>query len=362
MERIVIKAPISTFTSYGILAIQFTQMLEKFGYEVAIRPMSQSEQFGSKIPASIKRNFVYKPQPEEWELAFHPPDAKATEGKKSVLFTMYESTQLSERQKYFLSQFDAIITPCQWGATVFSANGVNKPIKICPLGVDTKTFSYGRMSNSPAEVVFGAAGRLAHGGVRKGLNDVIHLFRKAFPGKEKVKLKIKAFEDCNIASVNDSRIEINQKWITEQEIAQWIRSLTCFVSAARSEGWGLLQHQSLACGRPVISTQAFGLRNFVTEMNSYPVGFEFETAMGYYRGHWAKPNFDEIVDRMRELYHDVDRACEKGVVGTQDVAPLSLENSGRHLENALKELGAIAGGRPGPKDPIHLYRGKVITP
>lgn len=349
MNRITLTADICPISGYGMHAIAIARDLSRIvPSHVAIRPLGKAEMFGCKIPTDIRARFVSAPQPEPWEILLHPPNFAPTPGKKTVYSTMWESTKLPPMGPMVLNKAEVVVCPTWWNASCFSANGVQVPIRVVPLGIYTDVFSYSPMQSLyhptfKAKCVFGTAGRMAHGGVRKGINEVIHAFQKAFPTEDDVVLKVKVFPDCPVEHVKDPRIEIIQAMLTDQEMADWLRSLTCFVSAATGEGFGLIQLQALAVGRPIISVEFGGITTFFNEDVGYPVKFSFDPAKLNYSGcgNWATPSEDHMIHLMQHIRNNRDEAEAKGALAASRVAHLSWENSNRKLAEVLKEFGVI---------------------
>lgn len=350
MKRFTLVASIDNSTGYGLHAIQIAKHIERLtGAYVSIRPIAQKEMFGSKIPAEIRQRFVSGPQPEEWELILSPPWFRPTPRKKTVYFTMWESTRLPPGGANTLNLAEVVVVPSSWGASCLSASGVNKPIHIVPLGIDTDVF-YPRdhsLATQPAfahvKVVFGCAGRMSHGGVRKGINEVIDLFQRAFPTEEDAALRVKVHPDCPVHIPEDKRIEITKAHLSDEGLADWFSALTCFVSAARGEGWGLMQQQAMAVGRPVVAPRFAGLSEFMSEANSFCVPYVLGAAENAYKGcgHWAVPEDEAFIREMRRIYIEPHLAAAKGAQAAQDVAHLSWENSNLKLVQVLHNVGAL---------------------
>ncbi len=346
MKRLTLLAPINAFTGYGLHSFQIvrdlTRMLDLY---VAIRPVSQSEAFGAKIPTDIRQRFVSGPQPEEWELLLHPPSFVPTPGKKTAYFTMLESTKPPPMGVHLLNRAEVVIVPCWWNASCLSACGVKKPIRVVPLGILTNIFKYAEMpTDFPRVIRFGAAGRMANGGVRKGLNEVIDAFSRAFPDESNVRLEVKAWADCPIKKCDDPRVLIHQAYWSDEQLADWFKSLTCFVSAAKGEGFGLMQLQALAIGRPLISVRFGGVAEFFESGMGWPLDFKLGPARQAYEGcgHWAEPTEESLIECMRQCARtDPTELTYMGIVASQKVAHLSWESSNLVLACVLEEFGAI---------------------
>ena len=350
MQRITLVARINGFSGYGMHGIQIARDLTRLiPAHVSIRAINISELFGVRVPDDIRAMMVHRVQPEDFELLLDPPMFFPTPGKRTIYFTMWESTKLPPIGPRVLNMAECVICPTLWNASCFSASGVTVPIRVVPLGIKTEIFNYAtpvsiiHADGAKSNCVFGTGGRMAHGGVRKGINEVIRAFLKAFPDEQDVQLRVKAFPDCKVEKPEDPRVDILQAMLTEHQMREFYASLTCFVSAATGEGWGLMQQQAMSCGRPVISVEFGGVAAFFNDRVGYPIEFKLECSKNLYEGCglWAVPNEDSLIDRMRYVYEHRAEAEEKGVMASQAVAHLSWENSNRMLCGVLKEFGVI---------------------
>ncbi len=342
-REVVLHAAVNGYTGYGLHACQIVGDLNKAGYNVKVRPIDVREEF-TPVPEFVAERFVTRELTHEWELLLHPPDFPPSVNKRTVYFTMWEASRLPKEWVRWLNLVECIVVPCQWNATSFSARGVEVPIHVVPLGIKPDIFRSKSMDlNGPC--VFGAAGKMGGGGggKRKGLNEIVELFRKAFPRERDVRLKIKAFADCGVAGVDDARVEVAARYMSEKELASWYEGLTCFVSMSRSEGWGLMPHQAMAVGRPCIAVRFGGHAEYMTEQNTRCVHYDLVPAAFNYRGGgvWAEPDSDDIIEHMRWVYHNRDAAKRLGERAARDVAPLTWANSNARLIEVLKNAGMI---------------------
>jgi glycosyltransferase involved in cell wall biosynthesis/ADP-heptose:LPS heptosyltransferase len=336
-----LRASINSYTGYGLHAIQIISDFLRNGYEGKILPIGFDEAF-NPVPPHI-RECIVSNNNGDWELLLHAPNIKTTLGKKTVYFTMWETTGLPQNGAKYLNQSECVIVPCQWNVEQLLAGGVKKPIYQVPLGINTKLFKYSPLRLT-GPCIFGTAGRMAVGGIRKGFEKVIPAFLDAFPSESDVYLYVKAFPDCEIPYVNDPRIIVIQKYLTDQEMAKWYRSITCFVSGARGEGWGLMQHQALATGRPLISIEYGGVREFFNKDVGYPVDYTLVSAENVYRdcGLWAELSHQSLVERMRQVYQDREEAAALGKRGAKEVSTLSWQSSNLKLLEILTQVGMFS--------------------
>jgi glycosyltransferase involved in cell wall biosynthesis/ADP-heptose:LPS heptosyltransferase len=341
-NQVLFRAPLNGYTGYGLHACQIVTDLQQMGYDVKVRAVVINETFGP-IPLNVRHNIVSEEQKDEWELLLHPPGHPCVAGKKTIYFTMWESTRLPANSVPMLNDAQCVIVPTHWNASCFSASGVEKPIRVVPLGINTKVFHCAPM-NMDGPCVFGTAGRMESGGVRKGIGQVIKLFQRAFPTEQDVRLRVKVFPDCDVAKINDPRIEFIHAYMTEEDLARWFSEITCFVSAAKGEGWGLMQHQALAVGRPLISVRYGGVAEFFTAEMGYPVDFKLVPSYDFYSGCglWAEPDEQHMIELMHTVYADRDTARRLGLNGAAMAAQFSWQKSSRGVVQVLREFGMVA--------------------
>lgn len=338
MERLTILADVNAHTGYGQHLIHITRALARSGIYVSIRAISKSSpSWGPKIPDDIFQRLVYGPQPEPIELIISPIRIAPTPGKRTIYWTMHESTVITKEQVALLNQAEVVVVPSHWNASCFSACGVSARLVVIPLGIDTTTFRYMNMKgNHP--FVFGAAGNQSNGEIRKGIGQTMRAFQKAFPNESDVRLKVKCLPDYPVYAVNDSRIEITSDWMTDNELADWYAGLNCFVSLSRGEGWGLMQHQAMAVGRPVIASRFGGLGELLNAQNSFLVDFDLVKAESPWNGIWALPCENHAADLMRRAYTNPAKAEKIGKRASKSAALLTWDNAVERLERLIKNL------------------------
>lgn len=287
-SSLIISGPVDYFTGIGRETCQLAAAASKRKLPVSLDPITLDKK-RLALPPEVSK-LLTKPVPKEGFRLLVCPFKWIPDNLRfgDTLLTMWESTRLDPEIVAVINQrAERVIVPSSWCATVFSANGVTTPIHIVPLSVDTEVFKPMSMEKSGA-VTFGAAGRLAHGGKRKGIEDVIEAFGLAFPkGDEKAKLKLKLFDDCYIPETKDPRIEVIAGVMSDGGMAGFYNSLDCFVCASKAEGWGLHAHEALACGTPVLAPRYSGLADIE---GCEWISFEMVEASEGYSGHWCQPS------------------------------------------------------------------------
>jgi glycosyltransferase involved in cell wall biosynthesis len=345
-DRVVIRAHLHAHGGYGQLAEWAGRGLEAIGVPVVYDPVAINEEFLDLQPF-IRERIVTDPA-DDWELLFAVPDGHAKVGKTRVHFSMWEVSRLHPSMPGNVNTAALVCVPSDFSATVFSASGVNVPIRVVPLGVAADE-GY-RPTTGPRDdlVVFGTAGRMAHGGDRKGLVAVARAFVRAFPDQRDVRLRIKCWRDClpKLAGLpQDPRIEVLTTPLSPEGMADETRSWTAGVFGTCGEGWGLHLHQTMAVGRPVVAPVASGQAHFFDARHGFPVPFRWTPARDTYSGYyalWAEPTAEGLVEGMRWVYEHPDDARARGQAGAARAAEFTWQRTARQLRDVLVEVGMIA--------------------
>lgn len=249
-----------------------------------------------------------------------------------LFFTMWESSRIGDLVIDKYNNNKALIVPNNWNKHNFINQGCSVPIHVIPLFIDTQIFNYSPPEKSDF-FIFGAA----NNDPRKRLDSTIRCFLKAFPDKKDVKLKVKINESTKI-KFTDSRIEICNTNLKTDELKNWYHKLNVFVSGVSAEGWGLMQHESMACGRPVIATAYAGLSEFMTDKNSYCLKYKEVSSEGFWKvpgGKWSQYDEENMIETMRYCYNNQNKTIEKGVLAAQDV---SIFTKKKFIDNILNVI------------------------
>lgn len=258
---------------------------------------------------------------------------------KRVFFTMWESTQLSMNVVDLLNTGKSVIVPNSWNKENFEIDGITVPIEKCPLFVDTSIFKYKNHVDN-GFFTFGTA----NADPRKRLNDVIRCFCKAFPISVKdVKLKVKVdYQDLNkLVRFSDDRIEISVQQFTKPELANWYHNIDVFVSGASSEGWGLMQHEAMACGRTIIASYYSGLKEFFDDSVGLTLRYTevpSEWSWGYSNGFWSKFDENDMIDKLRWSYNNSDKIIDLGKKSAKRAKKYDVQNFVNVLSKILNKF------------------------
>lgn len=195
-----------------------------------------------------------------------------------------------------------------------------KPVRHLPMAVSVEeSSSAGRIAFGLPEApfLFGFAFDGLSSLARKAPLNCIAAFKKAFPrGDEPVGLVIKALraDDPQWNQIvrqhaEDRRIHIIAASLPRAELLDLWRTLDCFVSLHRSEGFGRNIAETMLLGKPVIATAHSGNMDFNSHDTAALVSAALRTVrQGEYPfgagQYWADPDVDHAARQMQRMVED----------------------------------------------------------
>lgn len=343
-HRLTFQLQVDSQSGYGAIGCQYFKWLTKRGIFVSLRPTGVVEDHGAAVPTAMKAAIVHQRQPEEFELFLYPPTLPKTPERKSIRFTMWESSEIGPIVVSQLNQAHAIITPSQWCKESFIKSGVTQPITVIPLGFDPEIFKPTEIAPT-GPTVFGVAGRVAHCSKRKMVKETMDLFLATFKNEPNVRLHIKIHPTDELKDPKDRRVKIFRDVMEDYQLANWIHGLTAFVTLSRAEGYSLWPLQCMASGRPVVGAAYSGQRDYMNETNSFIVKHREVPVEGAgdsnvrYEGYWADVDQKQAAALMHSIHRNRQIAIDRGRVAAESVKSLTWENSTDKLIAVLEEIG-----------------------
>lgn len=295
---------------WGHVAQRLALGLAEAGVDVTFEPTWKDEWWEESALALKSLEGV--PRADARVLHIGPP-VDQTVPPGSVWFTMWEVDGLPPGAADRLNTARMVVVPTEFNRQAFRRAGVAARIELCPLGIDAKDWSETGRQARP-ELVFGTAGRIAHGGARKGLDEVIQAFVAAFPDPDAagVRLEVKCWPDCRTDQnhLRAAGITYRREYVSQGALADWYRGVDVFVSASRGEGWGLQVQQAMACGAAAAVVPWGGVLGYWNPRCGWGVPYSLARAEigAYADGWWAVPDVHLLAALMREI------ATSRGVI------------------------------------------------
>ncbi|CAM3991043.1 glycosyltransferase family 4 protein [Kibdelosporangium persicum] len=217
-----------------------------------------------------------------------------------------------------------------WTVSEFCAKAFAKhspvPVKVIPVPVMDPGLPP-RPPRDPGKTVqFFFAFDYNSTGQRKNPWGVVTAFKKAFEGRDDVKLVIKATNGQLHAKAverllhvidGDPRIELVERYLSVAELNKLYADSDCYVSLHRSEGFGLTVAEAMVRGMAVISTDYSSTTEFFNDEVGWPIPYRMvEVGPGWApyqeNAQWADPDLDAAAEAMREIADNPAEADRRG--------------------------------------------------
>lgn len=222
---------------------------------------------------------------------------------------------------------DRILVPSEPARQSFIRRGfdANRIVKV-PYGVDIADFSVPTERRCPGAIVSVAAVCL-----RKGQHHLIEAFRMLSTRNASLTLVGAVLRGW------DKRLNLDQPGVqatgpvNRARVIEELQRASVFVLASVEDGFGLVIAQAMACGLPVIATEATGIRELISD------GVEGIVVP-------APPDAQTLATAIDSLLSNADRARAMGTAARQKVESLGgWDHYGRQLVRAFDQARSEAG-------------------
>jgi GT2 family glycosyltransferase/glycosyltransferase involved in cell wall biosynthesis len=189
---------------------------------------------------------------------------------------------------------------------------------------------------------------------RKNPGLVVDAFREAFPADENVFLVVK-FHSTSVepgitrqltrALRGADNVLVIADRLSEPDMALLRAACDVYVSAHRSEGFGLNIAEFMALGKPVIATAYSGNLEFFDETVGFPIDYdlcEIEQATGPYMPYyvWANPRKSSLIEQFLLVYKDQPAAWRRGQAAARRMREnFSPSQIGHEIRRRLHAVG-----------------------
>ena len=325
--KINVRGPMNALIGYGHCCFNIVKSLTELGHEIAYFPIGNPQlttNDAELIQQCIKNQDTFDSSAPSLTIWHENHLAERIGGGPHITLSFYEMDRLDDRRINHLTSSDHIISPSSWWTDILQNElfcsdfkDVDKVltddfITTIPMGVDSTIFNSNNTSRPDGPTTFLNIGKIE---VRKGHDILAKAFKEAFPDENVILAmmwsnpflsqdEVKEWTDLYINTIGADRVRFIPYVKTDYELAKIINSVDCCVFPTRAEGFGMPILQSLACGKPVISTDYSAHADFVNEDNSMLIHIdEMETAYDgkwfFGQGEWAKlgtKQIDELVE------------------------------------------------------------------
>lgn len=350
-------SPINSL-GYGMTGLHLADELINLGHDVALFPIGQIEcdvrhQNNIQQALTNARSYdVNAPCVRLW----HQHDLAQFVGKgKHIGFPIFELDTFTDHEKHHLGCCDELMVCSKWALNICAVNLFNidkhKPIKVVPLGVDTKVFH--PIQSAQRATIFLNCGKWE---VRKG-HDILHkLYNLAFNESDNVQLWMlnnnpflsleehQEWENKYKYSKMGHTIKFISRLQSDIQVAQLMQQADVGIFPSRAEGWNLEALELLACGKHLIVTNYSAHTEFCTQENSWLVPINnvepAEDGKWFFRqGNWGAIDTEaeqSIIEGMRH-FHGLKQSGQLEL----NVAGITTANKFTWVNSALQLLKGI---------------------
>lgn len=338
MKKITLSSSYNFVSGYAEILETLLEGLPLFSYDVTPRTYSSvhdrfKKYFHNDISFNSEVDLLLYNIVNEFGIG--NPYVHINFNRPRILLTMWESTRINDLLIEVLNKFNCIIVPNSYNKNNLIKQGCTTRIEVVPLFCDTEFYSY-KSHYDRDFFVFG----ISNDDPRKNLIKLQSCFLKAFSNNKNVKLCIKTNKQIETFKTINSNITLQHKLVSKEHLRNWYYDLDVYVSGATCEGWGMMQQESMCCGRPIIYTKYGGLLEFVNEQYNYPIKFKEVPAQyfwGDYGGEWSEFDENDMVEKMIYCYNNRDEIKQNGILSSQHACRFTKEQFLKKINNILTE-------------------------
>jgi glycosyltransferase involved in cell wall biosynthesis len=298
------------------------------------------------------------------------------------LYTVWETTKLPDEWLAWRDHYKAVMVASLWNQQVFANAGFADVFHV-PLGVDTDIFMSSGVSDRPyVETTFLWFARNQH---RKGLDVMLRAwadFRRRNSSARLIILgefvrgalahapvSLRRWKNLIIEDYPDDRISAWETLepLTADDLATLYRSVDFVVSTARSEGFGFVVAESMACGTVPIfpaygATGEFAFEDALTLRGNEARADYSDKGFGEV-GNWWEPEGSHLT----QLLHEACAMDQEGrrTLSARAVKKITANYTWRHtgfaIARALRTL-QIPELRPADRAPSPLAQTPALGP
>lgn len=307
---------------------------------------------------------------DEADIAVHflaPIWFSPIEGKRNVLFTMFES----DDEDYYLDMpegCDLIVTPSEFCRGIFE-RATDVPVEVCNLGVDPKVFRYKKRKPPEAGEKFrwlflGAPNPRKYSileEIHKALFskiDNVELYMKTTGADIKGGLKEMGTQGLDIEGDNEiirsGNWVVDNRFLPTEDLVDLIHSSHAFIALHMGEGWGQNLLEAMSTGLPAVVSDYSATQEFANETNAYPVPVVLEkTEVGIGKDSVdqlikidaARPDPYRAIDQIMSVMQDYRGALKVGRKASKTASIKTWKRSAYTLKSILKTLDSPRGGQ-----------------
>lgn len=369
-EKLYYDTPLYTFEGITAAARDYARALSKY-FDIMLADTQFQSIFGKEfkdmynvIDMIEDDYFILKnTRPEYWVYA-----KKST--KPMFGYHVFEGDRLISQHATAvdMSPISALFVPSEYNKKACLASGVRKPIEVIPHIIKPE-FVPGEPKKDDGITKFYCSGAIygLSNKDRKGLDVMLDAWRPFANDEDKqLILKINTkyadamyqaqgqkFDTMEyLTKVFQGNLPKNIKVITEtmdrEELVKLYQSMDCVILPSRSEGFGLIPFEALACGIPCIVTEKIGCEQYLKELKGGYLSLKTkgpvmpEKRFPYYNGTeytlWLEPDTTHLRECMKNFLDNKEQYKKEALEASKVIhKKFSYEVIGKYLYDIMKK-------------------------
>lgn len=232
-----------------------------------------------------------------------------------------------------MNRMDEIWTACAHNARIFKRCGINVPIHVFPHPIDLELFSPGPrfplidsrtkdVANDKRFTLLSLfqwskrknpeallASYMAEFHDRADTLLVLKTYGTHFEDKDGVRDMIRRIKEVARPMGSNKNIMVLMDLVPDTDLPMLYNACDVFILPTMGEGFGIPFQEAMACGKPVIFTNATAMPDYIDDTCGWPLGYTKEPVLGQpwwcYNIHqnWYRPSISELRKSMREAYN-----------------------------------------------------------
>lgn len=269
--------------------------------------------------------------------------------KRNIGYTTWESSVMPAQRVQLCNGMSEIWVPSEYNREIFVNSGVTVPVKVLPHAAEPGWFERPDTNlELPIRSDTFKFLSIAQLSSRKNLDGLARAYLTGFTSEDNVCLIVKTYinrgGDVEKKHITDffGKIKVDlgltnyppmlliSEILDERQIRSLYYQSNCYVSAHRSEGFGLPIFEAMAAGLPTIATGFSGNVDFMPRDFTYHVNYQMSPVYGMsfsphwreiYKGNqdWADPDLTHLRSQMRYVFEHQSEAYLNGIKSTNHV-------------------------------------------
>jgi glycosyltransferase involved in cell wall biosynthesis len=204
--------------------------------------------------------------------------------------------------KINMARMDEIWAPSRANIEWYRENGIEKPMRVLPHGVNTDHWPPRRRRVGKRFVFL----HMGEPTPRKGGRMAYDAFKTLFGDDERYLLILKGKPRFNI---DISNVQVVPEYLQWYELRDLYHKANVMLYPGNGEGFGLIPFQAAASGMPTIVTEWGGHLDYI----DYCIPIAVDGLCEVYEPHlglWANPSFDDFLQKISMVVEDYDSYAE----------------------------------------------------